>query len=96
MSSGAKKHIRDNTICQCTVAQLYLVTPECSARESFDNIGLLSLGLTVFVLDQIYSVFWVDYKALSVSCVKYDYIGIDITRLMEDCYSLMGLKVNVN
>ena len=40
MSSSSKKHIRDNTICQCTVAQIYRVTPECSARESCDNIGL--------------------------------------------------------
>ena len=40
MSSGAKKHIRDNTVCQCTVVQIYRVTPECSARESCDNIGL--------------------------------------------------------
>ena len=42
MSSGAKKHIRDNTIkfCQCTVAQIYQMTPECSARELCDNIGL--------------------------------------------------------
>ena len=40
MSSGDNKHIRDNTICQCTVAQISLVTPECSARESCDNIGL--------------------------------------------------------
>ena len=44
MSSGAKKHIRDNTVCQCTVAQIYLVIPECSARESCDNIGLFSLS----------------------------------------------------
>ena len=44
MSSGAKKHIRDNTICQCTVAQIYRVTPECSARESCNNIGLFSLS----------------------------------------------------
>ena len=40
MYSDAKKPIRDNTICQCTVAQIYRVTPECSARESCDNIGL--------------------------------------------------------
>ena len=39
-SSGAKKHIRYNKICQYTVAQIYRVTPECSARESCDNIGL--------------------------------------------------------
>ena len=45
MSSGAKKHIRDNKICQCTVAQIYRVTPECSARESCNNIGLFSLSL---------------------------------------------------
>ena len=23
------------------------------------------------------SVFWVDYKAIGVSCVKYDYVGIE-------------------
>ena len=45
MSSGAKKHIKDNTICQCTVAQIYRVTPECSARESCENIGFFSLSL---------------------------------------------------
>ncbi len=39
MSSGAKKQIRDNTICQCTVVQIYRVTP-----ESCDNIGLFSLS----------------------------------------------------
>ena len=44
MSSGAKKHITNNTICQCTVVQIYRVTPECSARESCDSIGLFSLS----------------------------------------------------
>ena len=27
--------------------------------------------------DKDYSVFWVDYKAIGVSCVKYDYVGIE-------------------
>ena len=54
--------------------------------------------------------FWVDYKAIGVSCVKHDYVGIeyscalsmccgypvDVTHLMEDCYGLMGLKVKVD
>ena len=35
-----KSILGTNTICQCTVAQIYQVTPECSARESCDNIGL--------------------------------------------------------
>ena len=26
---------------------------------------------------KIYSVFWVDYKAIGVSCVKHDYVGIE-------------------
>ena len=39
----SKKHIRDNTICQFTVARIYRVTPECSARESCD-IGIQNRG----------------------------------------------------
>ena len=70
MSSGAKKHIRDNKICQCTVAHIYRVTPECSAattlafflsvdakHDVYFNIpspSLISLVVSVDVKQHVY------------------------------------------
>ena len=59
------------------VIQLSSSLDVCIGVRKFSRMRCFIIPASDKDKNEFYSVFWVDYKAIGVSCVKHDYVGIE-------------------